>query len=283
MNRDEWIKRKDELNTEFKALLDNPRADEILTNEWLHDDTLPIPSVGLIELVSVQLLHDAGRFDWFHKAADKGLLQAIRLFLKQSRDYTSEIRERMVKISVGRMHLYSFVLGLNQDTLGWWLAKGSFEFDDFEGTVLPVGKSRLARCMLELLTLRAFHSNDLPQLEGLCEVTRIKIGQGEQHLSSSQLVAKNMFVWLPFLTKKLGRSPSATEMKWFLLELDPNLPKSHTTWAKAHKNYFLWDKSPRSRKVARDQIWKIANEAKKDGPKVKRERTWRSPPKSSNK
>lgn len=283
MKRQESRERIAVLNEEFEALLDNPRAAEILTNEWLHDDTLPIPSVRLIELISVQLLHDPGSYRSIITAAEKGILEAMRSYVKECRECTSTIRKRLVGLSVARMHLFSFVYALDQNMLGWWLAKESFKMDGFEGTVLPIGKRRLARCTLEALTLRAFLLDDQPQVEGLSEVTRLNIGHRESHLTSSQLVARNMFIWLPFLNEKLGRAPSPTEMKGFLVTLYPNLTKSDTTWSEARRNYFQWDVRSRTRKIDQSQILKIARQAIKEGPYVKRIRSWRTPPESYRK
>jgi hypothetical protein len=279
MKREELLVQIEKLNAEFKELLDNPRADEILSNDWLHDETLSIPSIALIQLVSVQLLHIQRGWRWCLVAGNQGLLEAIRLFLKESRGYSNEIRERQVKVSVARMHIASFAFGLNQDTLGWWLAKQSFQFDAFQETVDPLGKSRLARYMLELLTLRAFYFNDLQQLEGLCAITRIEKGNREYPLTSSQRIAREIFVWLSFLSEKLGRSPSISEMKMFLLQINRDLSDNDVTWSQATKFYIKWDLVPRSRKTDPNQILKIARDAKKEGPMVKVVPSWRRDPK----
>ena len=48
--------RVDALLRELDAFLDEPRADEILLGEWLHDETLPIPSPELLEFFAIELL-----------------------------------------------------------------------------------------------------------------------------------------------------------------------------------------------------------------------------------
>ena len=48
MKREKMDIRPSPLLEELEALLDNPRAAEIVANDWLHDDSLPMPSLDLM-------------------------------------------------------------------------------------------------------------------------------------------------------------------------------------------------------------------------------------------
>ncbi len=48
------------LLTELEELLDSPRADEIVANDWLHNGSLPMPSLNLAYYLGIRMLTSDG-------------------------------------------------------------------------------------------------------------------------------------------------------------------------------------------------------------------------------
>lgn len=55
MKREKLDKRSTALLEELEALLANPRAVEIVANDWLHDGKLPMPSLDLIRCLRFRI------------------------------------------------------------------------------------------------------------------------------------------------------------------------------------------------------------------------------------
>lgn len=247
------------LQQDLEDMLSNPRADEILSNGWFYDGTLPIPSGPLLELLCVQLLHDWGRFEWFAMAGSSGVTETIHAYIGQARSHSDEVKRDLVAMSVARMNLFSFSFGIEPKMLVWWLVKISLCSEEMEGTALEIGRRRLVRFMLEALSLRAFFLHGVPVLEGLSGFSRVEARFLEAHKTSAQIVATKMFYWLPFLQSKLGKAPSFTEMKEFLLGLFPRLTTNKGTWSEARREYYCWKVPIWSWKIDKDQIGRIVN------------------------
>jgi hypothetical protein len=60
MKREQMDERCSTLLDELEALLENPRAAEILANDWLHDGSLPVPSLDLIRYLGCRMLTGYG-------------------------------------------------------------------------------------------------------------------------------------------------------------------------------------------------------------------------------
>ncbi len=282
--------RVDSLLCELDDFLDEPRADEILRGEWLHDATLPIPSAELLELFAIELLFGFGKYERFYIADRDGIQKAISLFIAEMKHLPLAPRRDLVTFAIARMNILSLT-GITRKSLHWWPSILGLQADvGFEGTSMFAGMRRVTRHMIEALTMRAIFQGDAPCLEGLVEVVRKGGVNAAFKPTSGQEIALQILRWTPYLVEKLARAPSKTETQTFLLSLYPGLSDSPATWTEVRKSFRFEVAESRSRRIDKFLIEKLAREAstletlarqgKGKDPTRKKVPSWRLPPKN---
>lgn len=269
----------DAVHRDLEALLNDPRADEILLNEWLHDGTLLIPSAELLEYLAMELLMGFGKLGRFFDAGNKGTEEFVRQFVGEMKQISVDCRWKSVAYSIARMKAYRLV-GINGYCLSWWPCIRELELDDLGSPFLNAGKRRLVRLLIESMSLRAVFMRDVPRLEGLVKAVRADRDNAGFKTKKSELIAFQMLRWHPYLTEKLGRKPQQSEMRVFLLEVFNGALADHEShWADAAKLVrFYPEDGKRSRRADDSLLVKLGLEARGNDPKVRRSPIWRQPP-----
>lgn len=278
--RPSYQDRVDNVFSELEVFLNNPRADEILLNEWLHDVSLPIPSAELLDFFAAELLYNLGKYSWRHCAETTGIKNTIKKLVLELKATPQAIVRVYIDITLKREKLLSFSVvnkgGTMKNSLSWWLALWSYWGDYDEKKIFPEGNRRLAQHMLQSMMLRAVFCNDVTRLEGLAEAVRVHKRKSKFNPPQAHQIAFMMFTWMPYLKEKLGRFPQKSEMQFFLLKMYPDLSDSPKEWSAAAKS-IRFQTSERGKKADFNLLLKIVREATKDGPKVKKRPSFRCP------
>lgn len=264
------------LHSELEALLKERRSTEILLGEWLHDNTLPIPSAELLEYLAMELLMGIGRFFRFAVASKDGTKAFVSHFVAELKSSPAEYRMKTVAYALARKKVYGLA-GIKGTCMPWQLCITGMELGDPGAPLLDAGKRRVVRLLIESMTLRAIFTSDVARLEGLARIVRINRDNEEFKNTKSEQIAFQMLRWYPYLADKLGGNPQKSEMQFFLLEMFPSLSDSPKEWSAASK-LITFRRRERGKKADTGLLLKIAKEAKRNGPNVKRVPAWRRPP-----
>jgi hypothetical protein len=267
----------DTVERELDALLANPRACEVIMNDWFVDGSLPIPSPDLIEFLTVELLHGHGKYERFVTAATKGPAEAVRGFIVELRGLSPDSRRRLIVLAAARRKVIAMI-GLKPTVLHSYLAVSVLDSELPSPSIIANGERHLMRVLVESVTLRSIFHSDGPRLDGLGEAVRLRAGTSQLKPKAREVIALQILNWHPFLSHELARHPSKTEMEMFLGAVHPDISDSSATWRDAWKLIPLPTAEARRRRIDQNQIIKLANKARETGPKVKRVPKWRIPP-----
>lgn len=270
----------DALLRELDAFLDEPRADEILLGEWLHDKTLPIPSPELLEFFAIELLLGFGKYLRYFVAGNDGTKEAVSQFVAEMKLLPTGPKRKLVSYAVARINLLS-IGGIKGHVAYWWTCIAGLNMESELGVTINAGERRMTRLLIESMTLRAIFTNDVPRLEGLVKAVRADRDKEEFKTKNSEQIAFQIIRWHPYLAEKLGRRPQQSEMKVFLLEACQGSLKDHDShWADAAKLARFYPEDGKRKRRADDSLLvKLGLEARGKEPKVKRVSSWRQPPK----
>lgn len=257
---------------ELEVILKHPRAADIMLGEWFYNDDLSVPSTELLEFFAWDLLCGFGRMARFLETGNERQ-HAVGKYVVELQSMPEDSRWNSIVYAVARRRIAELG-GARLHVLHWWPALTSMGLDTDELPQIQDGKRRLARFVLELMTLRATFMSESLYLEGLVEAVRSK----PQKPQASHEIAFRMLEWHPYLTNELERVPSRMELEVFLKEVYPDVSDSSATWTEARKLVALRTAEPRRRKIDRDQIITLARNAGKVGPKVVRLPSWRKLP-----
>lgn len=267
----------DAVERDLDALLANPRATEVVLNEWFMDASLPVPSPELIEFFAMDLLYGSGKIERFITAAAKGAAEAVRYRVLELSALPPASRRISIELATARSKVMA-LLGLKPDVLHSYMVVSCLFSDSTEYPNVDQGERCLIRLLVESVTLRAIWFCDGPRLDGLGQAVRVSAGTYQFKPKEREVIALQILQWHSYLSDELERPPSKTEMEMFLRSIYPDVSESSATWSDAWKLIGLPTITPRSKRIDRDQIIKLARRAKVQGPKVRRIPRWRVPP-----
>lgn len=220
------------LAKEIHRIIHHDRADEIFINGWLHDGTVPVPSVDAIRFLTSQLLAtkeflqyvEAGHpvnaviekalseTRWNDETSIKEFVAWEQPFLESERFRNSESTKET------RMHEWREILRT------------------FHHPSEPHshGRRAIARVFLESLFLKAIFHFDTDAIRGLADVLDL-IRRGEDaQASPSNRIASEILGWKTRVEGELGELPTKAEMRAFLEAYYPRqLSDDKETWSKA--------------------------------------------------
>jgi hypothetical protein len=274
--------RIDAVELDLNALLENPRAVEVILNVWIEDGSLPVPSQDLLDFLATDLLHGFKKLVRFDDAGTKGTAEAVREYVVELRGLSPPSRRRLIELAVARRRLMQ-LMGNQPHSLFWWPVLSVQESRLSETRDLRLGERRLMRLLAESMTFRSILLGDLPRLDGLGEAVRIERQNCKLKPKASEEIALMILLWHPYLVRELIRDPSRTEVEIFLRGVYPDISESPATWAEARKLIGVRTAESRSRRIDNDQINKLALKARKEGPNANRVPRWSIPPNRTRK
>ena len=259
---------------DLEVFLQCSRAPDIMLGEWFFDRSLAVPSAQLLGFFAWDLLYGVGKYERFLEAG-VDWQRTVRKYVIDLRTIHIDSLWNSVVYAMARQKIAE-MCGKRHHVLYWWPVTAVRNLDkviEIEG-----GKRRLTRFVLELMTLRATFMGDFPYLEGLAEALREDGDSAPCKPQKAQEIAFQMLRWHRHLAEKLGRIPSKAELEQFIQEVHPDISDATATWSDASKFVELAFTSLRGKKIDKDLIIKLALEARKTGPVVKRVPSWRSVP-----
>jgi hypothetical protein len=262
----------EQLFNKVDAFIWSPRAADAFLGEWLHDDSLPVPSAEVLEFFAWDMLLGVGKYQRFIDA-EIDWQKTVREYLRDLRFMSEDSLWNFISHAIARKKIAEFC-GASCFDLHWWPALTTLGMED-EGLdsipQLSAGKRRLARFVLEQMTLRATLLKEVLYLNGLAAFVSGK----ESKPQMCQQIAFRIIDWNPYLSHELERSPSKTELQYFLQQIYPKISDSPATWADAHKLVKVRTAEPKSCKIDKSHIEKLAERAVKAAPGVKADRRLR--------
>ncbi len=246
------------LAKELRDITGHDRAEEIFANEWLYDGSLPVPSVELVRFLAAQCLDAKGFLAYASnndlEACIKFLVSIIRecpdkelhAQIVSENDFTESERLRLTESGKStRMHEWEPIIG-------------HFLYAESDG------QRAVAKHIMEVLLLRAAFHFDVEAIRSLADALELRRKNEFAQCSPSQRIASEILNWKLRLTLELGRLPSKSEMKTFLMRLYPYLPdpdKNPKQWSAAWR-LTRWpsdgDRKGERSKAALERIEKIA-------------------------
>jgi hypothetical protein len=263
-------KREASLLDELEALLKNPRACEILANDWLHDGTLQVPSLELMRYFACRMLtgygvkikatmHDRNGFiDWL---------------VKHLRSETEEGRVSSIPRTLRRLDCFKYLhTGKNCDPnlhewlpLLWPYLYPETPEGDTDAVRVAAGERMIARGLIEAMMHRALFTMDYKRLESLAAAMKIIRQSKSMKPTVENRVMGEILRWLPYLEERLDRLPSRAELEAFIRERaafmsDDDFAERRHPWAKAYKN-LKYPSEKRTIRMDRDLIQKLARKS----------------------
>ena len=230
---------------ELESFLANPRANEIIANDWLHDGDLPMPSLDLIRYLAVRLLGVHG----MRIATETGERYAlIDCLIGALREETSEARRASIPQYLNRLDCFRY---LHSPVKGdpfiheWLPILSAFLYPGGDGRdpdsiALAAGERILARGFLETMTHRAIFTQDHRRVRSLAEAMKIMARGSAVVPTVANRVKGEVLRAFPYLREMLGRNPSRAEIVHFVRQLaefkgDPPFPVRGNPWSDAFK------------------------------------------------
>lgn len=258
------------LAREIHEIIHHERAAEIFANGWLHDGQIPCPSVGAMCFFAGRFLRGQGLKEQVGSTGEFGgdAIQAAIDQMKSEDELgltTSIIETKSAEFEAQRFHLS----GIRADPTEnhkheWWDIVDRFLLPDpKENTVVQAGERIVARKCLEALMLRAAFTSDVKRIRALADVMELLSGQSRLKISNAQRIAALVRREFGPLNHRLGRPPSKSEIKEFLLGVADDLSDDGNAWAQAFK-MLAWpeDDDRRGRKDG-DMISKLITEVRR--------------------
>jgi hypothetical protein len=236
-------KREAALEVELHSLLDDPRAVEVLLNNWLHDASLKIPSFDLIQYLGFRLLTGPGMLLIASHGTREEIAGAI---VDGLREEPADDRKASIKRVLDALDSYRFLhsgkKGSYNPFTHEWLGILA-PYLDSEGPAgtehdsrYSAGRRALARGLIEAMIHRTLFFGDFKRMEALAEAQRLLTGARELVPVHENRIASEILRCLPFIVDALGRKPTKTEIKEMLRHAWPEeLPDHPSHWTKAFK------------------------------------------------
>ncbi len=273
MKPKEIDKRSVALLDELEALLANPRADEIVANDWLHDGSLPVPSLDLIRYLGCRMLTGYGIK---LEAAGMDRCRLISILVVHLRNESPKVRKTSIPSILRRLESFRFLNttgkkgACDRYTHEWLPILWPFLYPDSpEGNADAVahaaGERIIARGLIETMTLRAIFTQDHERVQSLSQALKnIRHGQSPK-LTLENRVKGGILRCLPYLNEKLERLPSRAEIQFFMRQLaafngEPEFPQRENPWIDAFDE-FGYPAKHREIRINEDLIVKLAREA----------------------
>lgn len=215
--------RESTLLTELEALLANPRVDEIVANDWLHDGSLPVPSLDLIRYLGCRMLTGYGIK---LAAASMERYALISNLVDHLRNESPEDRSASIPSILRRLDCFRFLntgkKGVSDPYTHEWLPiLWPFLYPDaLEGDAAAVahaaGERVIARGMIETMTLRAIFTQDFRRIASLANAMRmIRAGKDHKPTTKNRIMGE-ILRSTPYLVERLGGRPSTSVIEAFV-------------------------------------------------------------------
>lgn len=261
--RREIDQRVEGLTHEVRSFLVFQQPHLILAKEWMHDESMPVPTVDLLAYVAHEMLFGHKRIIFAEAAAIAGIDAAFSCFIDLTRNLDDFSLRQTVEHAVARSILLGWAEGENR--YHWRLCR----WVDFhhEKPIGTLGARRIAQAMTDTLLARAIFSGDWRDIHELAEITKHS-QRGERGHKGQVIyeVALLIFKWHPHLEGKLKRPPSRAELKAFIAEVEAEAPSSNDAWNEGFRLLQLPLASPRSIHSNSIDITKLALSARETGP-----------------
>jgi len=225
------------LSLEFDALLSNDDCEAIVNNDWLHNHELPVPSIELISYFAFRIqLEHADK----HMAEKYGRDELISHIIESFRKEQPEIRVKSFPRVLQHIDCYKYLFSGKRSSSFPYIHEWLPYLSDFLERPRHESLSIMSRGFLETLTLRAIHTYDHGRIHSLAEALRI-IKQDERAPQTVENRVKGEISRsLPFLSEKLNRCPSRSEIMYFIKELggllgEDEFSEDRTPWTNAFK------------------------------------------------
>ncbi len=252
---------------ELEGLLTNPRAKEIVANDWLHDGSLSVPSLDLILYLGIRML-TGDRFMIEISQMDRYSL--IKNLLTQLRIETLEERRLSIPRVLRRLDCYRFLhTGKHTDPhihewlpIVWNFLYPDAKDDDAEANAIIAGKRAVSRGLIETMTLRAIFTLDHDRLKSLAEALKTIRHNKVLEPTVENRVIGEILRCLPYLNEELGKLPSRAELEYFIRELaawsgEKEFPKRANPWSDAF-HWLGYEADPRQCRIDKPVITKLA-------------------------
>jgi len=255
-----------ELLAELDTIFSHPRADEILLSDWLHHGDLPMPSTRAILHVGHRVLwgpgisEEAGRLD-----RDALAKRIVRAFQEESQaQRVASVKRTSAMLRVVELEFTGESKGISPHAHEWITVLEDFlrpidrwSHDTPDNLVLH-GQRSLARGIVEALVNRALFTMDGDRIRGLAQAVDHVRGKKRMEAPQARRLAAEIIRWTPLLERKLGHSPTKTELRTFIIGINPESTPDHpTTWRDAYRIAGIPDDSDRSRMMDADQVTRL--------------------------
>lgn len=246
------------LEKEFLELKSNPGLNEIMQGFFIYDGAFVAPSNDLILLIIGGVLKDKELLDILYELTEEEGFKKIATLIAAT---SEEAVSNMAQLEATRQVTFSLLY--TDDFEGerashWWPL-----VDTLRTSELAIERL-LAKKAIDLLVARALWHLDTASLEALAVVTR-ELEEGVYDKGRSERdVAREIIEYNTFLTQRLGRTPSKSECKEFLLGIDENLSDSPKTWSKAFKLAGVIESKDRKQKKDTFAISRLINEVNRN-------------------
>jgi hypothetical protein len=249
MKREKMDKRSGALLDELETLLDSPRAEEIVANDWLHDGSLAVPSLDIIRYLGWRMLTGHGIK---LEATKKDRYDLISLLVGHLRGESLKVRQKSITGILRRLECFRFLntgkAGQSDPYVHEWLPiLWPFLYPDTpanekDAVALAAGERLIARGIIETMILRAIFTQDYKRVSSLAlALENISIGQSPKPTVENRIKG-GILRCLPYLNETLGRLPSRAEIQFFMRQLDAfngldGFPARQNPWVDAFREF----------------------------------------------
>jgi hypothetical protein len=263
--------RESALLAELETLLDNPRADEIMANDWLHDGSLPMPSLILVRYLGIRMLTGYGVKLEVARMDRYGFISKLVAHL---RNESSKDRIESIPSMLRRLDCFRFQHAGKKKTFDphahewtpilWQFLYPSAPESDDEAVAHAAGERMIARGLIETMTLRAVFTQDHQRVRSL-SVALKNISQGQSTEPTVENRIKGEILrCIPYLNEKIGRLPSRAEIQFFARQCaafrgEADFPARQNPWVEAFQ-HFHYPADRRAIRTDPDLMTRLARE-----------------------
>ena len=259
------------LLTELEELLGNPRADEIVANDWLHDGSLPMPSLNLVRYLGIRMLTGYGVKLEVARMDRYGFISNL---VEHLRNESSDDRIASIPSMLRRLDCFRYQHAGKKKTFDphahewipilWQFLYPSAPEGDDESVAHAAGERMIARGLIETMTLRAVFTQDHQRVKSL-SVALKNISQGRSTEPTVENRIKGEILrCMPYLNENLGRLPSRAEIEFFVRQCAAfrgaaEFPQRPNPWVEAFQ-YFHYPADRRAIRIDPDLMTHLARE-----------------------
>jgi len=229
--REQIEKEANEIAKDFKEFADHPRLDEILRGEWIHDSSLPVPSVKLIVFLGAVLLRDGELLD---ELSELEIEPGEALVIEKIKSTKIEKIAFLATLEAKRRVTasYSFPNENTQRLRHEW-ENFMWHFREPES---PMHRIIAHRC-IQMLTTRSIWEGDHEMLGSLALATEEHYMRIWAKNAPLRDTISNILYWFDEVKHHINRPPSKTDMKEFIEVYYDNAEHAKAnrhTWSKAY-------------------------------------------------